>query len=253
MATISGYNSSTISALFSGLNSGSNSSSSGFGSIDLNTYNSIRTGSYKQLLKSYYSKNPVKSTSTDGTTNSTTTTSSQKINATKTKDAASAVVDAAKTLKSTSLWEKKSVKNEDGTTTKEYDTDAIYKAVSSFVKDYNSMIDATADSDNTSVLRTASNVVNSTKQNSSLLKKLGITVDSKNKLVLDESTFKNADMSVAKSVFGSTGSYGQSVAASAASIYSSSSVELAKLQTQNLYTSSGSYNYVSGAYYNQFT
>ena len=103
------------------------------------------------------------------------------------------------------------------------------------------------------MLRTASNVVNNTKQNSALLKKLGITVDSKNKLSIDETKFKNADMAVAKSVFASTASYGQSVASSASSIYSSSA-QLSKLQTQNLYNSSGSYNYYSaGSLYNQFT
>lgn len=250
MAAISGYNSSSISALFAGLNSGNSSSSFGIGSIDLSTYNSIRTGTYKQLLKSYYAKNPVKDSSkTDS--GSTTTISSQKINATKTKDAASAVVDDAQDLKRVSLWNKKSVKNEDGTTSDKYDTDAIYKAVSSFVKDYNSLIEAAEDN---SVLRTASNVVNNTKQNSALLKKLGITVDSKNKLSIDETKFKNADMAVAKSVFASTASYGQSVASSASSIYSSSAAQLSKLQTQNLYNSSGSYNYYSaGSLYNQFT
>ena len=79
-------------------------------------------------------------------------------------------------------------------------------------------------------------------------------VDSKNKLSIDETTFKNADMAVAKSVFASTASYGQSVASSASSIYSSSAAQLSKLQTQNLYNSSGSYNYYSaGSLYNQFT
>jgi len=63
MAAISGYNSSSISALFAGLNSGNSSSSFGIGSIDFSTYNSIRTGTYKQLLKSYYAKNPVKDSS----------------------------------------------------------------------------------------------------------------------------------------------------------------------------------------------
>ncbi len=252
MATISGYNSSSISALFSSFNSGSNSSS-GFGSIDLGTYNSIRTGSYKQLLKSYYAKNPVSNSSKTDSSN-TTTISSQKINATKTKDAASAVVSDAQDLKKTSLWNKKSVKNEDGTTSEQYDTYAIYKAVSAFVNDYNSMIDAAGDSDDNSVLRTTSNVVNNTKQNSALLKKLGITIDSKNKLSIDKDTFKNSDMAVAKSVFGSSASYGQSVAASASSIYSSSAAQLSKLQTQNLYNSGGSYNYYSaGSLYNQFT
>ena len=241
MATISGYNSSSISALFSSFNSGSNSSS-GFGSIDLGTYNSIRTGSYKQLLKSYYAKNPVSNSSKTDSSSSTTTIS------------ASAVVSDAQDLKKTSLWNKKSVKNEDGTTSEQYDTDAIYKAVSAFVNDYNSMIDAAGDSDDNSVLRTTSNVVNNTKQNSALLKKLGITIDSKNKLSIDKDTFKNSDMAVAKSVFGSSASYGQSVAASASSIYSSSAAQLSKLQTQNLYNSGGSYNYYSaGSLYNQFT
>ena len=50
MAAISGYNSSSISALFAGLNSGSSSSSFGIGSIDLSTYNSIRTGTYSSFL-----------------------------------------------------------------------------------------------------------------------------------------------------------------------------------------------------------
>ena len=247
MATISAYTSSSISTLFSGLNSSSSNNSFGIGSLDLSTYNSIKTGAYKQLLKSYYAKNPVSSNSSSSKTDnsSATTISSQKINATKTKDASKAVVNDATDLRKTSLWQKKSVTNEDGTTENKYDADAIYKAVSAFVKDYNSMIDATGDSSDTSVLRTASNMVNTTKANSS--------VDSNNKLVIDKDTFMAADMSVAKSAFAGAGSFGQSVANSAASIYSSSATTLAKLQTQNLYGSDGSYSYVSASVYNQFT
>ena len=255
MATISAYTSSSISTLFSGFNSSSSNSSFGIGSLDLSTYNSIKTGAYKQLLKSYYAKNPVSSNSSSSKTDnsSATTISSQKINATKTKDASKAVVNDATDLRKTSLWQKKSVTNEDGTTENKYDADAIYKAVSAFVKDYNSMIDATADSSDTSVLRTASNMVNTTKANSKVLKELGISVDSNNKLVIDKDTFMAADMSVAKSAFAGAGSFGQSVANSAASIYSSSATTLAKLQTQNLYGSDGSYSYVSASVYNQFT
>ena len=250
MATISAYTSSSISTLFSGLNSSSSNNSFGIGSLDLSTYNSIKTGAYKQLLK-----NPVSSNSSSSKTDnsSATTISSQKINATKTKDASKAVVNDATDLRKTSLWQKKSVTNEDGTTENKYDADAIYKAVSAFVKDYNSMIDATGDSSDTSVLRTASNMVNTTKANSKVLKELGISVDSNNKLVIDKDTFMAADMSVAKSAFAGAGSFGQSVANSAASIYSSSATTLAKLQTQNLYGSDGSYSYVSASVYNQFT
>ena len=246
MATISAYTSSSISTLFSGLNSSSSNNSFGIGSLDLSTYNSIKTGAYKQLLKSYYAKNPVSSNSSSSKTDnsSATTVSSQKINATKTKDASKAVVNDATDLRKTSLWQKKSVTNEDGTTENKYDADAIYKAVSAFVKDYNSMIDATGDS---------SDMVNTTKANSKVLKELGISVDSNNKLVIDKDTFMAADMSVAKSAFAGAGSFGQSVANSAASIYSSSATTLAKLQTQNLYGSDGSYSYVSASVYNQFT
>ena len=115
------------------------------------------------------------------------------------------------------------------------------------------MIDATGDSSDTSVLRTASNMVNTTKANSKVLKELGISVDSNNKLVIDKDTFMAADMSVAKSAFAGAGSFGQSVANSAASIYSSSATTLAKLQSQNLYGSDGSYSYVSASVYIQFT
>ena len=95
MATISAYTSSSISTLFSGLNSSSSNNSFGIGSLDLSTYNSIKTGAYKQLLKSYYAKNPVSSNSSSSKTDnsSATTISSQKINATKTKDASKAVVN----------------------------------------------------------------------------------------------------------------------------------------------------------------
>ena len=252
MATISAYTSSSISTLFSGLNSSSSNNSFGIGSLDLSTYNSIKTGAYKQLLKSYYAVSS-NSGSSKTDNSSATTISSQKINATKTKDASKAVVNDATDLRKTSLWQKKSVTNEDGTTENKYDADAIYKAVSAFVKDYNSMIDATGDSSDTSVLRTASNMVNTTKANSKVLKELGISVDSNNKLVIDKDTFMAADMSVAKSAFAGAGSFGQSVANSAASIYSSSATTLAKLQTQNLYGSDGSYSYVSASVYNQFT
>lgn len=252
MSTISGYTSSSISTLFSGLGN-SKSGTSGLG-IDLSTYSSIKTGSYKQLLRAYYSKESKSSSSASEDKGTTATTiSSQKINATQARDASKAVVGDVSDLKKNSLWEKKTVTGEDGTTTKEYDKDAIYKSVSSFVKNYNSLVEATGDSDNTSTLRTATNMVNFTKKNENLLKQVGITIDSKNKLNIDETSFKNADMSVVKSLFSGSGSYGQSVSTSASSIYSDSVSELARLKTQNMYDSTGSYSYVTGSLYNQFT
>jgi len=61
----------------------------------------------------------------------------------------------------------------DGNIAKEYDTDKIAKAVSSFVKDYNSLVSSTADSSSRYVLNSASNMVNYTRANADLLKKIG--------------------------------------------------------------------------------
>ena len=85
MATISAYTSSSISTLFSGFNSSSSNNSFGIGSLDLSTYNSIKTGAYKQLLKSYYAKYPVSSDSSSSKTDnsSATTISSQTSSAIK--------------------------------------------------------------------------------------------------------------------------------------------------------------------------
>ena len=46
---------------------------------------------------------------------------------------------------------------------RKYDKDAIYKAVSSYVKDYNLLVDSAGNSESSSVLRTASSMVNYTK------------------------------------------------------------------------------------------
>lgn len=47
---------------------------------------------------------------------------------------------------------------EDGTKTQEYDRDAIYKAVKSYVDDYNSLLDRADDSKTKSILRAANSL-----------------------------------------------------------------------------------------------
>ena len=61
MATISGYDSSSIGVLFSSLNSGSTKTSAMFGTSDLlgisySDYATIQNGSYTKLMKAYYKK-----------------------------------------------------------------------------------------------------------------------------------------------------------------------------------------------------
>lgn len=251
--SINAYNASSISALFSGLNSSSGTSLS-YG-IDFTTYNSIKNGSYSKLMKKYYSNQA--SASTDSTSNKKTnnvqSTDVQKNNATVNRDNAASLVDSASELKKYSLWSKTDKTDKDGNTTKDYDTDKIAKAVSAFVKDYNSLVSSAGDSSSRYVLNSASNMVNYTRANADLLKKIGISVGSDNKLTVDEDKLKASDMAVVKSVFKDSGSFGQTISAKASTIYGNAVSQLSELSTKNSYTSNGLYSYTSGYTYNQYT
>ena len=247
------YNSSSISSLFSSLN---NSSSNNYISgINYADYNSIRNGSYRKLVKAYYAKESGTSSSnstskTDSTTDKTT--SSQKVNAATVRDSASNLVNDVKELSSDKLWKKTTTTDKDGVTSTDYDKDAIYKAVSSFAKDYNSLVSASGNSSDNSVLRTSSTMVAYTKANKNLLSKVGITVGSDNKLTVDEDKFKSADMTTVKSLFTGRGSFGKMTSTSATSSYSSAVSQLAKLSSSSTYSNMGSYSYISGSIYDTF-
>lgn len=248
MSTISFYNSDSISSLFSSLNNTRTSQNVMFSGIDLNTYNSIRSGGYSKLLKAYYAKQDesAEGTKADGTTQSA---AAQKTNATTVRDEAAALVDEAKDLQKASLWSKETKTDAEGKTSSSYKTDEIYKAVSEFADAYNSLISGTGNSSDDAVLRSASNMVSYTKQNSDLLKSVGIGIGSDNKLKIDEDTFKKADMAAVRSLFKGQGSFAMSVSTKASSIYSSAVSQLSKLSTKNTYTANGTYNYMSvGAY-----
>ena len=163
--SINAYNASTISALVAGLNNSSSGTSLSYG-IDFTTYTSIKNGSYSKLMRKYYSNQA--SESTNGATANKNTgkvhsIDIQKNNATVNRDNAASLVDSASELKKYSLWSKVDKTDKDGNTAKEYDTDKIAKAVSSFVKDYNSLVSSTADSSSRYVLNSASNMVNYTR------------------------------------------------------------------------------------------
>ena len=240
---------------YAGLNNSSSGTSLSYG-IDFTTYNSIKNGSYSKLMRKYYSNQA--SESTNGATANKNTgkvhsIDIQKNNATVNRDNAASLVDSASELKKYSLWSKVDKTDKDGNTAKEYDTDKIAKAVSSFVKDYNSLVSSTADSSSRYVLNSASNMVNYTRANADLLKKIGISVGSDNKLTVDEDKLKASDMAVVKSVFKDSGSFGQTISAKASTIYGNAVSQLSELSTKNSYTSNGLYSYSSGYTYNQYT
>jgi hypothetical protein len=246
---------SDYSYLFSSLSTSSSSSSSGLSSF-LSDYASLKNGSYGKLMKAYYSSSAsdeVKSVASGTTTNSTyssTATGSLSKADTKaytevqsTTDDLKESADALLATGTKSLFNKKDIttKDENGveSTEKGYDTSAIYSAVSSFVKDYNSVINASASVDNTSISNRVTNMENTTSINSKSLEELGITINKDNTLSINKDTFMAADMDKAKSLFNGAGSYAYSVSASASMINYNADYALTKSDT---YTTSGSYS-----------
>lgn len=248
--------------LFSNM-SGNTGTGFGLGNMNfLSDYYSIKNGSYGKLLKSYYNmleeqdaasdteteyKPPQLSTSLSA--DSAKTLANIDKSADRLKESADALIDRG----SDSVFAQKevTVKNEDGTTTttKEYDMDAIYSAVSDFVKDYNSLIDTVAKSDSANIQRTASNMTNITSLYAKTLKKVGITVGTDKKLSIDEDAFKAADMAAIQSTFNDSRSFAYNISSQASFIDFAASREATKANTYN-FNGTYSNNYLMGNLFN---
>lgn len=239
--------------LFSGLSSSNGSANMNF----LSDYASIKNGSYGKLMKAYYGKN---SSSVSSLVNSKTnsTSSEETKSLAKVQSSTDDLKESADALLATgkdSLFNKKEITKtaEDGTktTTTGYDTDAIYKAVSTFVTNYNSVLDSMDDINSTSILGKATSMVTATAANSKLLSAVGITINKDNSLSIDKDTFAKADMSTVKSLFNGNGSYAYRVSAQASLINFAADNEAAKANT---YGSNGTYNKTnsSGNLFNSF-
>lgn len=236
-----------------------NSSSGLFGlSSMLSDYNLIRSGSYGKLMKAYYSdadKDTAKN-KTNSILNQTTTSTAKDDSAT-IKELQSSTDDLTATAKelyttgTKSVFNQKSVTDEKGNTTKQYDTDAIYKKVKSFVDDYNDVMTAGAKSKDSKVTNSVKGMANATKTEENMLGKLGIAIGSDNQLSIDEDTFKKADMSVAKSLFKGTGSYAYTIATKSAMTNSYADMEADKSNTYNKYGNYGN-TYSQGSLYNSY-
>lgn len=259
MATISGYDSSSIGVLFSSLNSGSTKTSAMFGTSDLlginySDYATIKNGSYTKLMKAYYAKEASGDSSSSSITSTSTSKDSSKTLA-NIESAAEDLKKASEALRTNgdkSLFTKKQTTDKDGNVSYEYDTDKIYKAVSDFVDSYNKMLKEGGDSNTNSILRSTKSMVNLTKANSNMLSSVGITIGTDNKLSIDETAFKKADMNTVKSLFHTTGGFGYQTSVQAGMIESYAKSEAEKANTYNksgMYT----YNYTTGEIYNTTT
>ena len=101
----------------------------------------------------------------------------------------------------------------------EENKDKIYDSVSSFVKDYNSMIKNASNSSVSAVSNQANTMNNTTYANYKMLAKAGITMNADRTLSIDEKTFKKANMSTLKTLFKGSNSFADQVSNRASQIY----------------------------------
>ncbi len=237
MATISGYDSSSLSVLFSSLNrsssTGSTSGVSDLLNINYSDYATIRNGSYMKLMKTYYATDASEEVQSVVSNKNEQTTATSKDDT----ETLAKIEGAAEDMKASAdaLLDKTS----DSVFAKE-DTDKIYEAVNKFVSDYNTLIDKASDSETSNISGAAERLVNMSKSNEKMLNQMGITIEDGGRLKVDEETFKKADTDLVKGMFQSTGGFGYQVSAQASMINYYAENEASKANT---YNSTGSYNY----------
>ena len=215
----------------------------------LSDYASIKNGSYGKLMKAYYAKDAADKTASEGKDteakkNSISTAADSAKTLSEIEKAADAMKESADSLLvkgSKSVFRKK---NEKATVSEEYDTDAIYKAVSGFVTDYNDLLSKTSAASSKNLQSKADTLAAVTSANAKLLSRVGITVNSDSSLSLDEEVFKKSDMGTVKNLFGTTGAYGYKVSAQASMIDYTAAKESTR---SNTYTANGTYSNVYSA------
>ena len=259
MATISGYDSSSLGVLFSSLNSKSGSGTTDLLGINYTDYATIRSGSYFKLLKSYYSmdssdevkkivnndKDEDKKTDSKKESNSASTSTSTSKDSAETiskvessADELGVAADKLLDTGKTSLFKLVEAKDDAGNVTKKYDTDKIYKAVNDFVTKYNAVIDSSLSSKSANIIGAAERMERITGYNEESLAKIGITVENSGRLKIDENTFKAADTADVKKVFNNEDGYVSQVNTQASMISYYAENEAAK---SNTYSNTGSY------------
>ncbi len=200
----------SMNTLLGGLGANNTSSNNGLYGINLADYASIKNGSYSKLMKSYYEMEEgeeVKDSKSKNDTDDTDATiKSIKSSTADLKNSAAA------------LYSSKSLFEKDGNG--EYDMEAIYEKVKSFVDDYNETVKAVGSAETESIAKAGANLVNATTENVDMLAKLGITVSGADfTLSVDKDKFMQSDISNVKSVFSGVGSFAYQVGAKASRLY----------------------------------
>ncbi|MCM1135532.1 MAG: hypothetical protein NC400_08150 [Clostridium sp.] len=245
--------------LFQSMSGGSSS----FGTMSfLTDYASVKNGSYGKLMKAYYGSGPHRAASKEVSSiveqKNNRTTSAAKDSAKTLSEVEKSAENLKKSADTLTARGAKSVfkevdietkdKNGVTTTTRGYDTDAIYKAVSNFVDDYNTAIKQASSAESTSIQYKAKAMAGATSANEKLLSQVGITINDDKTLSVDEKAFKAANMTTVKTLFNGNASYADRISAQATMLDNAANLEATKAST---YNGSGSYNsaYTAGSLY----
>ncbi|SDB08471.1 hypothetical protein SAMN02910298_00337 [Pseudobutyrivibrio sp. YE44] len=239
--TLNSFNNNSIYSLFSN----NTSTNSVFGGLEssLTSLSQIKSGTYAKLVKSYYAKYDSEGNlKTEGTKSKV---KDDKGTLGEIRGDSSSLSQAADKLlsKGSKLWDQVETEDEDGKVTKDYDKDAIYKAVDNFAKAYNSLVDSGQKAESTGLLSQVAAMVTISSKTATTLGKAGITIDSKNHLNVDEDFLKNkANITYVKDLFNGTGSFAYQIATKASMANSYASTDLSKLTGSKSYTSSGGFS-----------
>ena len=242
VSALTGYNTrNDYSMLLSSLPSSGSGGAGGVGAANLNflsDYASIKNGSYGKLMTAYYGPDKSRVSSVVNNSLSTAKDSNKQLKDIQSNaDAMKKSADALLVTGDKSLFNGKevTVTDDKGVTSKktEYDTNAIYKAVSTFVNDYNNLIDKGGDANAARIKDRVDSLTSMTSANKNMLGRVGISMDADGKLSIDEEAFKKADMTTVKSLFNGAGSYGFQVSAQASLIDFAAANEAAKSNTYN--------------------
>ncbi len=229
--------------LFSSLGSSNGSSSANLNF--LSDYASIKNGSYLKLMKAYYSETGKAGEIVNNSKRSTSTSADSADTLTSIQKSTDELKESADAL--LAKGNKSVFKEQDGA----INTDEVYKAVNDFVKDYNSVVSSTEDSNTKSIASRSMSMINTTASYEKQLSQIGITINDDFTLSLDEDTFKKADMSDVKNLFNDTGSYAYKTSAQSSLINFSADTEASKANTYNY---NGTYNnaYNTGNLFNTY-
>ncbi|MBE5860118.1 MAG: hypothetical protein E7301_08355 [Butyrivibrio sp.] len=243
------------STLFSSMSAQSSSSGNYLSNLSgmLSDYSSIKNGSYGKLVSAYYKKIDSENSSATSKTKEDKAERSAASSKSNESKKYSSMAQTAKDVQSDigkltdssskSVYEKEwqDIKGEDGSTQKvfDYNTSKITSAVSSFVKNYNSLISAASDASDTTTSTRASYMQKITNSFKSELSAIGINVDDNGKLSLDKDKMKEAGMESVKNVMGSRSGYGYQISSAASLIESSATHAASQSKT---YSANGSFN-----------